>query len=748
MTAQPPFFARLVRFVAFLGGVGAIAYAQWCWSGGRLTAGLLPLIAGILLVAVACEPRLLDPGSPDAAPWRPSRLAEAVFLATVVVAAGCVRFIGLEHMPPGGFFDEIQNHLVAEDILRGYRPVYIAGFTKMPALFFYILAGAIAIAGKGLTTVRGLSALLGTLTVPVFYFLARRAFAWPVAAATTVMLACSRWHVTFSRIGFVTIFGPLLEVLAILVLWKAMESRKVLFYLLFGVVVGVGLQSYYSFNLFPAVFAVAVLTFAARKGWKSFGAEFLAVLRGLALSVVVAVVLLIPLVRFAMREPQVFFERSNEVAIWNPAHHLPWPAFLWQNAETNLLMFNFRGDYNPRHNIPDMPMLNPVEGFLLLLGLGVALSRGGKWPQATWLAWFFVMTLPAILTIESPQAHRAVGVIPAVYLLIGQGLQPVFAYAAGSGRRLRTALVAATLLLASVVMGSRDLRLYFGPQVHSSLAWQEFMADHHEVGRFLQPLGNRFDIFVNPVYFDYNIERFYLGPNFPYERFILHDHFPISPGRIHPEREGLLYILEPFQDGLFPLFQALYEHPKLTAHRDPYGRTMFVDIQVPREDLAHLKLAGVDRKGFLGVYWANENWSGQPTIVQREPAIWFHSHADPLPHPFTAEWTARIRIDEPGNYGFELGACGPVVASFDRKKVFENTAIEDPTPRRFTVALSRGEHLVSVSYWEHSFRGIITFAWQPPGGKTEVIPLSVLTPLQQKEWEDVRDLLPRPNKGL
>jgi Dolichyl-phosphate-mannose-protein mannosyltransferase/PA14 domain len=745
-TEDSPRFRNLLRLAIFLIGVGAIAYGQWHWTNLRLTQGLLPMLLGISFVALSCADRLLDPASPEGNPWRPSPVAEACFLVAVVVAAGCLRFIGLDHIPPGGFFDEVQNHLVAEGILKGDRPIFIAEWTKMPALFFYVLAGAIAVAGKGLGTVRGLSALIGTLTVPGFYFLARRAFVWPVAAATTILLAGSRWHITFSRVGFATIVGPLLEVLALLCLWKAMETRRRLFFLFFGAVVGVGLQTYYSFNLFPAVLAVAVATFAARKGWKSFGAELRPILRGLAWSVLVAVVLLLPLAQFVVRHPRMFFERSNEVAIWNPAHRLPWPAILWQNAATNLLMFNYRGDYNPRHNIPGVPMLNPAEGFLLAVGIGAALARGSKWPQATWLVWFFAMLLPAILTIESPQSHRAVGAIPAVYLLIGQGLQPLFAYAAGSARRIRMTLVAAVLLVASLAAASRDLSLYFGPQVRTSLAWQEFQADHHEIGKFLKPYANRFDIFVSPLYFDYNIERFYLGPGFPCERFRLFEHFPISPERIHPDREGLLYVLEPFQEGLFPLFHALYEHARMGVHRDPYGRTMFVDIQVPRDDLAHQRGGGIAQKGFLGAYWSREHWTGEPTIVQREPAIWFHSHwdRDPLPHPFTAQWAALLRIDEPGEYAFELATSGPTVLSLDQKKIFE-TSLDSPDPQRVTVQASPGQHLLAVSYWEKSFRGIITLAWQPPHGKTEVIPLDALTPLPAQDFARLRDSLPRPD---
>jgi len=743
-----PAWRGLPRLVVFLAGVCAIAYAQWCWTGMRLTAGLFPMLLGLSLVAISCAPRLLDPASPEGVAWRPPAVVEAVFLFVVVVAAGCVRFIGLDHIPPGGFFDEVQNHLVAEGILKGDRPVFIADMTKMPALFFYVLAGAIAIAGKGLTTVRGLSALFGTLTIPAFYLLARRAFAWPVAAATVILLAGSRWHITFSRVGFVTIIGPLLEILAVLCLWKAMETRRRLFFLLLGLVTGVGLQCYYSFNLFPAVMAIAVASYAARKGWRSFGTELRPILRGLAWSVLVAVVLLLPLARFAVRYPKVFFERSNTVAIWNPEHHLPWPGILWQNTAVHLLMFNYRGDNNPRHNIPGAPLLNPIEGILLAVGLGAALARGGKWPQGVWLGWFFVMLLPAILTIEAPQAHRAVGAIPAVYLLIGQGLQPLFAYAAGAARRIRWALVAAVVLAASLAVASRDLSLYFGPQVRTSLAWQEFQADHHEIGKFLKPYANRFDIFVSPLYFDYNIERFYLGPEFPFQRFRLFEHFPISPKWIHPDREGLLYVLEPFQEGLFPLFHALYEHSRIEVHRDPYGRTMFVDIQVPREDLGDGRGAGIAQKGFLGVYWANEHWTGGPSVVQREPAIWFHSHwdRDPLPHPFTAEWTAILQIDEPGEYAFELATSGPTVLSLDHEKVFETT-LDSPYPNRVTVNVSRGQHLLAVSYWENSFRGTITLAWQRPNGKTEVIPLNVLSPLSVPDYTRLRGSLPRPNAG-
>ena len=734
---------NLTRILIFAIGFAAAGYGQWCWMTQRLQRGTVPILLGIFFIGISCAKRWLGPPAPGEAD-RPPVLAEALFLALVVAFAAGVRFVGLEDTPPGGFFDEVQNHFVAEDILRGARPVFIAEWTKMPALFFYVLAAAIKVFGRGLATVRGLSALLGTLTVPVFYFLARRAFAWPVAAAATILLAGSRWHVTFSRIGFATIAGPLLEVAALLALWRAMETRRAGAWLLFGAVMGIGLQTYYSFNLFPFVLAVAVATWARREGAGSYGSELVAIFKGLALSIAVAVVLLLPLAIFAVKNPKVFFERSREVAIWNPAHGLPWPSSLFINARTNLLMFNFNGDYNPRHNIPNRPMVEPAQGLLLLVGIGASLAGILRWPQATWLVWFIALLMPAILTIESPQAHRALGVVPVVYLLIGQGLQPIYRFFAKAGRRAGAVVAAVLLLAGSAFAAWKDMTLYFGPQTKTSLAWQEFQADHHAIGRFLKPLANRYDIFVSPLYVDYNIERFHLGADFPYQRFRLFEHFPISPAKVHRDTEGLLYVLEPFQEGLFPLFHSVYPGARMTLHKDPYGRTMFVEIVVPKDEIKSPQDSTAGRGGFWAAFWTSRA-SANPIIQRREPAIWLHSHweLDPLPHPFLAEWTTWLRTDQPGVYNFLLTTSGPTVVSFDKEKVFE-TSLDTPDPQRFSVTASAGRHLVAVSYWENSFRATITFAWQPPGGEPEIIPLDVTTPLTMQEYAAVRGSLPRP----
>src|SRR5262249_17864553 len=174
-------------------------------------------------------------------------------------------------------------------------------------------------------------------------------------------------------------------------------------------------------------------------------------------------------------------------------------------------------------------------------------------------------------------------------------------------------------------------------------------------------------------------------------------HFPISLSEVHADRRGLLYVLEPFQEGVFPLFHSVYPDARMTLHKDPYGRTMFVEIPVPKDEIRPPLEAPGAGGGVLAPFGGAEKWSRQPVIQRREPAIWLHSHwgADPLPHPFLAEWTTWLRIDQSGVYNFDLDTSGPTVVSFDRQKVFE-TSVEGPA-ERFSVSASAGRDLIAVS---------------------------------------------------
>lgn len=96
-------------------------------------------------------------------------------------------------------------------------------------------------------------------------------------------------------------------------------------------------------------------------------------------------------------------------------------------------MFNFMGDWNPRHNIPGMPMLGwPISilfaiGFLKELWHWLSRKHGHFSPVHTLLfSWFFIMLLPGFLSTEAPHALRALGVVPIAMIFAARGLWVLF----------------------------------------------------------------------------------------------------------------------------------------------------------------------------------------------------------------------------------------------------------------------------------------------------------------------------------
>lgn len=752
----------LLSGILFLSGIGFIAYGQFWWTKKYLPGGWPWMILGIVLIGAACW---RFPYFPTPAPRRPLSWLERGFLLLLVVGGGMIRFVALDRFPPGGFFDEVQNYLVAEDILKGSRPIYITEMTQMPALFFYLLAGPVALVDKSLEAVRGFSAFLGTLTLPAFYLLAREFFVRQVAAIVALLLVGSRWHITFSRIGFTGIISPLLEVLTILCLVRAFRTRWWGYYLGVGLLVGIGLQTYYAFNLFLLVLIVVVLSYAGCQGLRQFWPELRRILIGLTGSILIAGILLIPLIGFALQNPQAFFHRAGTVAIWNPAHNLPlpwWPDTLWMHIKQHLLMFNYEGDYNPRHNIPFAPMLTSIEGILLAVGLGCVLSRGLVWPQAIWFAWFVMMLLPGILTIESPQAYRTIGVIPVLYLIIGEGLQMLYHLVTGrveqkqtqkgwfpsflQGKAFRARFLILMLLGVTLIAMWANIHRYFRIQVWNPQAWQAFDANSHEVARFLQSQELQYTIWSTPLYFGTNVLRFHLSNNFPYRPFFLSEHLPLSVEQFPPQSKGTLYVLETFQKDLFPLFQALYPLARMEEHLDPFGQVMFVHITIPREDYQAPFAPEIDQKGFLAAFYPNEKWEGEPTRFKRDPAIFFHFHwpTEALPDPFTADWTTYLKIEQAGEYKFQLMSSGPALVLINGKVVITESAFDRPVLRQGSISLKEGKYLLVVRYLERSFASTIRLWWQPPGRDLSIPPLYLLNSLTQEEYRRLRENLPRP----
>jgi hypothetical protein len=113
---------------------------------------------------------------------------------------------------------------------------------------------------------------------------------------------------------------------------------------------------------------------------------------------------------FEQRNPGVLNQRSRELLITNsgPRLGLDFEAALRHNLERYSRAFHITGDDNPRHNYDDRPLLDPLQGSLLILGLVMALRY---WRQTE--IWLLLLLMLANIGVavftyiqESPNSIR------------------------------------------------------------------------------------------------------------------------------------------------------------------------------------------------------------------------------------------------------------------------------------------------------------------------------------------------------
>jgi hypothetical protein len=146
-------------------------------------------------------------------PRQAPRWLEISGFALVMALALGLRLWGLHDYPNAGFRDEGENGNVAIQMMNGEiidgtnqkLPVYIEHNTQNATGYFYPTALFFKIFGISIESERFVSVFFGVLSVAAFYFFARWLFGVPLGLFLGAALACLRWHLNFSRVGFLGI---------------------------------------------------------------------------------------------------------------------------------------------------------------------------------------------------------------------------------------------------------------------------------------------------------------------------------------------------------------------------------------------------------------------------------------------------------------------------------------------------------------------------------------------------------------
>lgn len=412
-----------------------------------------------------------------------------ILLLLIIALAIFFRFWELWKLPPGLHPDEAANGL---DIFRmfnhhDFRIIYNTNGPR-EALFFYLQAIWVGLLGNTIAALRVAPASIGVAAVVMVYFLAKDWFGRRTALIAAFLMAVNPWAVIISRDGFRAGMTPLMVAAVAFLAGRAYKTQRYLYFVLAGAIFGLGFYTYTAFALFSLVPAAGLLYMLLwRRSWLK------ANLAKLAVSALVALVVLTPLAITVIRHPSDSTARAGGTSVLNRDLNGGRPIqTLLSGVGKTFLQYNLFGDENPRHNLPGQPLVNAFVGIMLILGLVVALTRLKRLNYSATIAMFFVMMLPAILTAEGlPHALRSVGTEVGVFLLAAIGVNYLLQRwyrtfpVNGPARNIGLALVCALLFLTAF----QGYRAYFVAWAQSPDTYAAYAENMTVIGNYLNAHG-------------------------------------------------------------------------------------------------------------------------------------------------------------------------------------------------------------------------------------------------------------------
>ncbi len=375
-----------------------------------------------------------------------------ILLSLIVLIGVFFRFYQLGQLPPGLHPDEAAN---GQDIFRIFsgdiRPLYATNGPR-ESLFFFAQALFVRLLGNTILALRMAPAIFGVLAIIAVYYWGKDWFGQRVGLLAAFFMAVNPWVVIISRDGFRASMTPLMVASVAYLGGRAIKTKKLGYFIATGLVAGLGAYTYTAFQLMlvAVVGLLGYIILFRRKWLKGQG-------KNIASAVITFALVMSPLAVFSVKNPEAS-ARAGGTSFLNKSLNKGKPlATLWDSTQKTLLQYNFRGDDNARHNVPNEPLLNTFVGIMFVLGILVALYSIGNARYAALLMIFAAMMLPAALTAEGlPHGLRSIGSAPAVMILAAIGLSyfigrwyaifPINSFARNIGLGLVILLMAATLL--------------------------------------------------------------------------------------------------------------------------------------------------------------------------------------------------------------------------------------------------------------------------------------------------------------
>ena len=511
--------------------------------------------------------------------------AELLPLGFITFVAAVLRLLDLMEVPPGFHGDEGLAGMDALRITReGWIGPYLSSALGTTSGAFYWTAAVFRIFGESPFTVRLSFAILGVATIPLTYLTFRLMFDRRIAILASALLAVMSWHIHFSRVAFVPVTWPLMEMATLSLLFAGFRTGRWPFFALAGLAFGGGLYGYLIYPIFMvalAVYLLLVMLTAYRRRLLEFA-------RYMAPFALCTVLIALPLIQFARDPDSLYWDRFRTYSItkspeYQAADGLIGKAEFFAGRARTF----FRGfvasppiDYADATGIK--PILDRLSPVLMVAGLVIAFSR---WRRHEYLLPILMLIIvpAAALSSQDGMYRRTLGLAPFLALLAALPLALVWEQVERiKDWQLRSASY--TLIGGVVaVVALFNFHLYFDTMRNEEQSKWVFAREIAAASQYLRHLDEEPYVYFYSARWSFNYEtRQYLAPGVQGEdrsQEFGPDH-AFSLEGIDRSRESVLLFLPPYQPNVN---EAMAQYPggAPVVRVDPDGAVLFVAYHLP-----------------------------------------------------------------------------------------------------------------------------------------------------------------------
>jgi hypothetical protein len=377
--------------------------------------------------------------------------------------------------------DHTEKLLDINGVLHGQTQIFFSNNGGREPIQFYLAALFIKLFNTGLTflTLKLTMAVAFLLSLIYVYRLGKELGSKWTGLFFMALLGISAWANIISRVGLRLVLAPVFIAPVLFYLFRGLRTSQRNDFILAGILTGLGLLGYSAFRVMPLVVVVGVLIFMV---YHKFRRVNRSTWLGLALLALFALVMFLPLLRFAVDYPDVIGFRTI-TRMTSAERQLPgaviqvflsnfWNATVmpfWKDGSTWVI------------SVPDRPALDVISAALYFMGLVLMIFRwlkSRRWQDLFLLVMIPILMMPSILALafpeENPSLSRAGGALIPIFLICAIALEALLT---GLWKRSRSPIAKVLVVLLGVgllgfsAVQNSNIALVQYPQQYKNATW-------------------------------------------------------------------------------------------------------------------------------------------------------------------------------------------------------------------------------------------------------------------------------------